>query len=108
MAITARAGFLALLGVAIVIAYPANGWAVAAINAAIVLAMLGDVLFAASPRVAQLARAGDQTGRLGEPIAVRLTLGNPTRRTLRAVVRDAWPPSAGSRPRSQRVVVQPA
>jgi uncharacterized protein (DUF58 family) len=40
--------------------------------------------------------------RMGETASVTLTVENPARRRLRAVARDAWPPSAGATPRRVR------
>ena len=45
--------------------------------------------------------------RLHESTETVLTIANTGRRALRAVVRDAWVPSAGARPRAQDVVVPP-
>jgi uncharacterized protein (DUF58 family) len=55
----------------------------------------------------RLNRSGDTRALLGERASVVLGLANPSRRTLRAVVRDAWQPSAGAAPPHARVTVPP-
>lgn len=45
--------------------------------------------------------------RLGEPSATTLNLANSGRRSVRALIRDAWVPSAGANPRSQQIEVPP-
>ena len=47
-------------------------------------------------RALRLTRSGDTEVRLGEAAVVTLTVANPAGRPLRAVLRDAWPPSAGA------------
>jgi uncharacterized protein (DUF58 family) len=55
-----------------------------------------DLLLALSPRKLLLARDGVQQVRLGVGATTTLSLTNPTSRRLRAIVRDAWQPSAGA------------
>ena len=66
---------------------------------------LADLIAAASPRAVRVTREAPPRVRLGETAESRIRLVNAGRRTLRAVVRDAWPPSAQARPARQRVVV---
>jgi uncharacterized protein (DUF58 family) len=64
-----------------------------------------DVLLAASPRALVLERRPLGSVRQGEPTRTDVVIGNPSRRRLRAVVRDAWQPSAGATTTRQRVDV---
>ncbi|AYG04299.1 DUF58 domain-containing protein [Gryllotalpicola protaetiae] len=64
-----------------------------------------DLWLAASPRTLGLARELPARVRLGESVASVLLVGNQGRRMLRAVVRDAWQPSAGPSTARQRVIV---
>lgn len=53
-----------------------------------------DFALAAPVRRLSLTRSGDTSVRLGESADVTLTITNPSRRPLRARIRDAWPPSS--------------
>ena len=55
-----------------------------------------DLLLAASPRALSVQRTLPRRVRLGESVTSELYLTNTGRRTLHAVVRDAWQPSAGA------------
>ena len=103
MALTGRAALLALAGVLLVFAAPMDGAMVGYVAAALAVAVAVDVALAASPRAAALGRAGATSTRLGELTDVVLTVANQGRRQMRGQVRDGWPPSAGSSPRSHRV-----
>ncbi|MGO1316635.1 MAG: DUF58 domain-containing protein [Cellulomonadaceae bacterium] len=95
MALTGR--FVALLGVGVVAVLLApSGGTVAAWALLCVLAAVTDVLAAASPRAVAVTRSVPHSVRLTEATACTLTLTNTGRRRLRAVVRDAWQPSAGA------------
>lgn len=103
MALTGRSAALALVGTLVMVAARyvpivliADGLLIAAIAA--------DVLLAAPVRSLRLSRGGDTRVRLGETATVTLTIVNPGRR-LTALVRDAWPPSAGVRPGRATVTV---
>ena len=65
------------------------------IAAVVVLAAL-DLLLAASARLVTLRRTVPARLRLGETVSSELVITNTGRRTLRAIVRDAWQPSAGA------------
>ncbi|GAA2063481.1 DUF58 domain-containing protein [Catenulispora yoronensis] len=117
MALTWRAGALAALG-AVFVGLVLPSWAGIAAVAAVVLAgILADLALAGPVRSLEFARDGDTTVRLGATAHVRLTVTNPSGRRVRALIRDAWPPSAGLRtapgtgPRGGRLadptVVQP-
>ncbi len=85
----------------------ANGWAYLGwVGFCVVLAVV-DLALAASPRAAVLERSGDERVRLTESGRATLYVTNPSRRTLRGIVRDAWEPSAGATPRRQRLLVPP-
>src|SRR4051812_30423067 len=95
MALTGRAGLLAVLGALVVLA-AGSGWALLAVEGVLALGIVVDLVFAASVRRLRFARSGATSVRLGEPAAVTLTVTNPGPRRLRGVLRDAWPPSAGA------------
>ncbi|GAA1990651.1 DUF58 domain-containing protein [Isoptericola halotolerans] len=92
MALSWRAVVLAALGLVPVAIWPVPGtvliWALV-----IVVVCLLDVALAASPRDVTLQRTVPASVRLGTPATSRLVLTNAGRRRLRALVRDAWPPS---------------
>jgi uncharacterized protein (DUF58 family) len=96
MAITGRAGLLALVagGLAVLLA---PGWgAVWAVLLGVLVLVALDVTLAASVRRLRFTRSGEGSVRLGESVQARLLVENPGRRRLRGVLRDAWPPSAGA------------
>ena len=106
MVVTGRSVALALLAVGAVLVSGQISPQVTAVSSAVVVALLVlDVLLAASPRAMGLTREGDTSVRLGEAASLSLVLHNPTGRTLRGRVRDAWPPSAHVEPRSTPVRV---
>jgi uncharacterized protein (DUF58 family) len=93
VAITWRTVALSVLGVAWVVLWPLPLtvliWALV-----VVVLVLVDVLAAASPRMVKVTRDVPGSVRLGESTSATLTLENLGKRRLRALVRDAWPPSA--------------
>ncbi|MFG2604214.1 DUF58 domain-containing protein [Streptomyces sp. NPDC048514] len=94
MALTGRAALLAALG-SIPVGILEPGWTgILAVNGPLALACACDYALAAPVRRLVLARSGDTSVRLGGSADVTLTVGNPSRRPLRARVRDAWPPSS--------------
>lgn len=103
MAITARAGLLALvgaLGVGLLLPSWSGVWVTSLV---ILLGVLVDLALACTVRGLTFQRCGPNAVRLGESVEVTLTVTNPGRRRLRGVLRDAWPPSAGSTPGFHRV-----
>ena len=106
MALTARAPLLALLGIVPVIAIP-SWWTVLAVAAMLCAVALADVLLAAPVRSLQLTRSGATGCRLGNDADVHLTVVNAGSRRIRGVLRDAWVPSAGARPRTQALDIAP-
>lgn len=102
MVISGRFVALAALGALLA------AWSVAAVlGYAAVLAALGVVDLAFAGRIAALrvAREPSAPVRLREPAESVLVVTNTGRRAVRALVRDAWVPSAGATPVSQRVDV---
>ncbi|MFD8692844.1 DUF58 domain-containing protein [Streptomyces sp. NPDC059651] len=94
MALTGRTALLAALG-SLPVGILAPSWTgMLAVNAPLSLAILCDYALAAPVRPLQFTRSGDTTVRLGEGAEVQLTVVNPSRRRLRAHLRDAWPPSS--------------
>ncbi|MFD9727640.1 DUF58 domain-containing protein [Streptomyces sp. NPDC059072] len=93
-ALTGRAALLAALG-SIPVGILEPSWTgMLAVNAPLALACAVDYALAAPVRPLLLTRSGDTSVRLGETADVHLTLTNPGTRTLRARIRDAWPPSS--------------
>ncbi|MFE7513713.1 DUF58 domain-containing protein, partial [Streptomyces sp. NPDC057540] len=94
MALTGRTALLAALG-SLPVGILAPSWAgMLAVNAPLSLAILCDYALAAPVRTLQFTRSGDTSVRLGDEVEVQLTVTNPSRRRLRAQLRDAWPPSS--------------
>ncbi|MFG3005597.1 DUF58 domain-containing protein [Streptomyces calvus] len=94
MAFTGRAALLAALG-SLPVGIWEPGWTgVLAVNAPLAVACACDFALAAPVRRLGLTRSGDASVRLGDAADVTLTVTNPSRRRLRARVRDAWPPSS--------------
>ncbi|MEU0464161.1 DUF58 domain-containing protein [Amycolatopsis sp. NPDC006131] len=107
MAITGRAGLLALVGI-VVVALGVPSWTgVLAVLGVIALLVAVDLLLAASVRRLVFARSGSTSVRLGEPVEVALSVTNPGSRALRGLLRDAWPPSAGVEQDRFRIAVPP-
>ncbi|MCZ2402770.1 DUF58 domain-containing protein [Paenarthrobacter sp. Z7-10] len=95
MAITGRFVLLALAGLFPILRFPA------APTILLWLLLLGAVLaldltLAASPRTATLRREIPHSVRLTESATAVLVIGNGSRRTMRAWVKDGWQPSAGA------------
>ncbi|AOR33944.1 hypothetical protein BFF78_25400 [Streptomyces fodineus] len=94
MALTGRAALIAALG-SIPVGILEPGWTgILAVNGSLALACACDYALAAPVRRLVLSRSGDTSTRLGETADVTLTITNPSRRPLRAQLRDAWPPSS--------------
>ncbi|MFJ8943051.1 DUF58 domain-containing protein [Streptomyces sp. NPDC102395] len=94
MAPTGRAALLAALA-SLPVGVLEPGWTgVLAVNTPLALACACDYALAAPVRRLLLTRSGGTSVRLGDTVDVTLTLTNPSRRTLRAHLRDAWPPSS--------------
>jgi uncharacterized protein (DUF58 family) len=107
MSLTGRAVLVGFAGVLLVLLVPLDGATVLLLLVALVVCITVDLVLAASPRAVGVVRGGDTSTRVGEIAEVSVTLHNPTSRTVRGWVRDAWPPSAGATPRLHRVVLAP-
>jgi uncharacterized protein (DUF58 family) len=95
MVLTWRAVVLAAAGVVPVLIVPVAGTVVLWALLVVGLCLL-DAGRAASPRQVAVSRALPPSVRLTEQTRSVLTLGNRSPRRLRALVRDAWQPSAGA------------
>src|SRR4051794_11326822 len=102
MVLSGRFAVLALLGVLAAIAAAS---AAAVFAGALVLAALVDLSRAGRIADLRLARAPSSPVRLGEAGETQLRVTNVGRRRLHGLLRDAWVPSAGARPRRQSVTV---
>ncbi|MGW0704855.1 DUF58 domain-containing protein [Streptomyces sp. NPDC002643] len=94
MAPTGRAALLAALGTLPVGIWEPSWTGILAVNGSLALACACDYALAAPVRRLGLTRSGDASVRLGETADVTLTITNPSKRPLRAHLRDAWPPSS--------------
>lgn len=107
---TWRAALLLAVGALTLPAWPSPFAGLLVMTGVVLLLVLLDRALAAPPGALTAAREGDRTVRLGGTATVALLLHNPSGRTLRARVRDAWVPSAGAHPDvppSQLVRVEP-
>ncbi len=66
-----------------------------------------DVALAASARTVEISRRVPSRTRLGEPVPVSVAVQNRGSRTLHALIRDAWQPTAGAGSGRQRLTVPP-
>lgn len=106
MAITGWFVLLVALGIVPTIATGDGVVGVLWVLAAIALGLV-DLALAGSPHAISLTRELPDRLRLGESAPAVLMIANRGRRTIRGVVRDGWPPSAGARPTRQRISVRP-
>lgn len=95
MALSWRAAVVALVGLLPVVVWPradtVRWWAVAVCALLVV-----DILAAPSPKKLSFTRSEPTQVRLGESTSTSLLVTNTGRRRIRALLRDAWPPSAGA------------
>ncbi|MFJ6544841.1 DUF58 domain-containing protein [Streptomyces sp. NPDC091385] len=94
MPLTGRAALIAALGSVPVGVLEPSWTGLLAVNGSLALACACDFVLAAPVRRLLLTRSGDTSVRLGDTADVTLTVTNPSRRLLRARLRDAWPPSS--------------
>ncbi|WP_136055120.1 DUF58 domain-containing protein [Microbacterium sp. K24] len=66
-----------------------------------------DIALAASPRAVTVTRRVPKRTRIGEPVPVSVAVQNHGTRTLHAVIRDAWQPTAGASPARPQLEVPP-
>ncbi len=107
MAITGRAAALAFALTIVVLVAPAPWAALEVTDGLLVVAVLVDLALAGSVRGLSFSRSGPGAARLGEPVAMVLSVTNGGRRPARVRIRDAWPPSAGMSPRVITATVPP-
>ncbi|MFI8183118.1 DUF58 domain-containing protein [Actinacidiphila glaucinigra] len=94
MALTGRTALLAALG-ALAVGLLLPGWnGILLVEGILLFGILCDLALAAPVRKLHFTRSGETSVRLGEAAEVVLTVTNPSRRPLRARLRDAWPPSS--------------
>ncbi len=97
MTLTGRAALLAVAGALLVLTFR-TGVAVLIVDAVILLAIIADLILAASLGKILVSRAGDAKVHLGQSGTVNVTLANTGGRRLIAIVKDGWRPSAGAHP----------
>ena len=106
MAVTGRFVLLIALGLIPVLIWPDAAivrlWWLGAL-----LLLTVDVALATPPGALAARREAVEPVRLGETTRSTLRVTNPTRRTVRVFVRDAWQPSAGSRGERRRLRLFP-
>jgi uncharacterized protein (DUF58 family) len=107
VALTGRAGLVALALVAFVAVSPAPGLTLLLGNVVLMLLIAVDLALAGSPRRLVFERQLPATARLGEVLPASLLVRNAGARTIRGRLRDAWPPSAGLSPSVTRVTIPP-
>jgi uncharacterized protein (DUF58 family) len=95
MAVSGRFALLILAGAVPVLIEPTRRTVLLWVLLCLALAVV-DALLAASPRKLIVTREPLGAIRLGERAQSTLLVTNPTRRTLRGQLRDAWQPSAGA------------
>lgn len=83
-----------------------SAYVVAAAWVALCTVLIGlDVILAADPRAVTVSRRVPTRARLGEPVPVSVAVHNRGRRTLHAILRDAWQPTAGADPARHRLLI---
>ena len=106
MAVSGRFVLLALAGLLPLVVFP--GWnTVLFVAMGLLLLLILDLLLAASPAGLALDRGHPGNVTLEGRAETVVTVANPTRRKLRANIRDAWQPSAGATNNIQSLVVPP-
>ena len=107
MFLTMRAVWALLPGIALAVIAPRPATVLAWAGVVVVLIVI-DVVCAPSPRRLRASRSVGHGVRLGESITSTLTLTNTGRRTVRLLLRDAWPPSAGASNERGRMTIPAA
>ena len=106
MVLEGRAVLLLLLGLVPVALRPALGtvwlWVLA-----VALLVLADWLLAPGPESVALERRPTDSVRMGQPTQTALVATNTGSRAVRALVRDAWQPTAGATDNRHRVRLAP-
>jgi uncharacterized protein (DUF58 family) len=104
MTITGRTALVAALGA--LLAPLGTVWLLAFVGL-LVVGVAVDVALAGRVADLRMERSGATSTRLGQPVEVALLVTNGGRRRIRGVLRDAWLPSAGASPRTQRIDIPP-
>lgn len=103
MVLTGRTGLVALICVLPIAVSPWPATTFAALLIALVLVVVVDIVFAASPAKLRYIRSPDRSARLGQQVECGLLIRNDGPRSFRGQIRDAWPPSAQAQPRIQPI-----
>ncbi|MFT4126663.1 MAG: DUF58 domain-containing protein [Gordonia sp. (in: high G+C Gram-positive bacteria)] len=107
MVLTGRFVALVALGVVPVVLFP-RGWVVL-LWVVVCLVLMGIDLVTAGPvKALILQRLPSAPVRLGDTGSTGLLVTNPSARTVRAVIRDSWQPSAGAGDNIHRVSIPPS
>jgi uncharacterized protein (DUF58 family) len=104
MAITGRVPMVAAVAVLLAPLGARYLWLVLGV---LLLGIAVDLALAGRLSDLRMSRQGATTTRLGESVEVILLVQNAGRRRVHGVLRDAWVPSAGGRPRTRRVDIPP-
>ncbi|MCB9439183.1 MAG: DUF58 domain-containing protein [Mycolicibacterium sp.] len=107
MVLSGRVGLIALAGVLPILVSPWPEATFAALLAVLLVAVVLDILLAATPSAIGVTRTVAASSRLGEPIDVSLSVRNDGSRRFRGQIRDAWAPSACATPRAHDVTLSP-
>ena len=99
MVLTGRTGLVALMCVLPIALSPWPARTFLVLLVTLVIVVIVDIGLAASTRKLRYVRSPDRSARLAQQVDVGLLIHNDGRRRFRGQVRDAWPPSAGARPR---------
>lgn len=99
MVLTGRAGLVALICVLPIALSPWPATTFAALLIALAIAVVFDVVLAASTTKLRYVRSPDRSARLGQQVVCGLSIHNDGARRFRGQIRDAWPPSAQAQPR---------
>jgi uncharacterized protein (DUF58 family) len=106
VALTGRAVLLAAVLVVPIVLVPSSATVLLCLLVLLAV-VVADVLLAVPVSKVLLERSGATACRLGDSVTVTLRVTNGGSRRLRAVLRDAWVPSAGATPRTHDLDVPP-
>lgn len=106
MVISGRVPLLLLLGLVPVVLRPTSGTVALWLLTVVVVTLL-DWLLAPRPTAISWTRRPTGTARLGHPAETVLVGAGSSRRRVRALVRDAWQPTAGATANRHRVDLAP-
>lgn len=103
MVLTRRAAAVALIAILPIAVAPWPAIVFTVCAALLAVAAGVDVALAGRPGALRFTRSGPTSVRLGQTVETVLQVRNGGRRTVRGVLRDAWPPSAAGQPRTHRL-----